>query len=172
MLMEASLMAEKIETILVSLLRENGDYTVDLIKYECGSRLLIKNGSEQNLRFNHMEKALNHFGKQGWMLDRKISFDEERLEFSRIKMGWINGLFRNKIRYRKRNVYIDKKTGLFEIGADTPFEENSSVEDVRLNTLEEVIKFFSDKYEYKFLCKSHKKEFPEEFLIELYFCKQ
>lgn len=159
------------ETLSISLLRKNGEYTIDTVTYKYDCCISERNGTSENLHAEHMEKVLNHFGKKGWVL-KTIDAGERNLEFCRTKKGFIGGLFRKKIHYRIRNVYREKQTGLFEIGADSPFGENSSFEDFRLDTIEKVIEYFKGKYGSTFLLQSPEKEFKKESLIKLYFCKQ
>ncbi len=148
-------MPERKEALTVKLEKENSDYVAVLTEFDDGNGAIEKNGKKEDLRASHMEN---------------ISPDEKTLQFSREKKGLISRVFgRRSIRHRVRNVYKDKKTNLFEVGADTPFGEISSTQDLYLGSIEEVVSYISKQYGYALSVQGAEIDLTDSVLIKLYF---
>lgn len=162
-------MSEQKETLTVKLERENSNYIAVLTEFNDGKDYPIGNDNKVDLQVSHMENVLNHYGEKGWVLE-KISPDEKNLQFSREKKGLISRVFgQRSIRHRIRNIYKDKKTNLFEVGADTPFGEISSTKDLYLVSIEEVISYISKQYGYTLSFQGAEIDLASSILIKLYF---
>ena len=162
-------MTERKESLTVKLEKGNGDYMAVLTEFDDGNGAIEKNDKKENLQTSHMENVLNHYGEKGWILEN-ISPDEKTLQFSREKKGLISKVFGHRsIRHRIRNIYKDKKTNLFEVGADTPFGEISSTQDLYLGSIEEVISYISKQYGYALSVQGAEIDLTDSVLIRLYF---
>lgn len=147
------------EILAVSLRQKNGKYTA--IKNQKGEKV----GEEMHVGL-HLENVLNHFGKEGWVLEQ-VNADETELHFSRKKMFWLKRLFEPKVKYRIRNIY--EENGKYEVGGDLPFGEISSFEGLYLNSMKEVANYLTSKYKMTLLFQSFGEKLGDNTLIKLYF---
>ena len=149
----------EIENLVVTLKVVNGEYIVKESKSE-----------EKNLHIGHIENVLNYYGKKGWIL-KQINSDETELNFYRNKAHWLERLIigSTEILHRRRNIY--EKGGKYEVGADTPFGDTSSLECLYLDSIQEVINYLESKYGLTFICQSPEIKIGDETLIIMYFYK-